>query len=104
MTDETIYIEDLPEWDASEFLDNEDIIRKYLADAATENNPELLALALENVARARGMTEIARLSGIDRKALYDMLQKGAVGQFEALSNVSRAVMKNLPAGKQPVAA
>ncbi len=56
-------ISELPDFDPAEYLDNEEAIAEYLTAIITENNPGLLAAALGDVAKARGMTDIAKASG-----------------------------------------
>ena len=57
---------DLPDFDAARYLDSEEAIAAYLTDILEANDPA----ALGDIARARGMSEIAKASGISREALY----------------------------------
>jgi probable addiction module antidote protein len=54
---EQVRAEDLPDFDAAEFLADEDSIAAYLAQVAAENDPVALAEAMETVARARGLRQ-----------------------------------------------
>ena len=63
-------IKSLPEFDAAPTLDNEAAVAAYLTDILEANDPALLAAALGDIARARGMSEIAKASGLTREALY----------------------------------
>ena len=65
-----IPISALPEFDAAPYLDSEEAIAAYLTDILQANDAALLASALGEIARARGMTEIAKTAGISREALY----------------------------------
>lgn len=65
---------DLPDFDAARYLDSEEAIAAYLTDILEPNDPALLAAALGDIARARGMSEIAKASGISREALYKALR------------------------------
>ncbi len=56
-----------------------------------ENDPAALAQALGTVARARGMTEIAKASGLAREALYKALRDDAHPRFETVSRVCHAL-------------
>lgn len=69
MTEKTekIKAEDLPEFDMAEHLDSEEAIVQYLSIVLEENDPAELAHALGTIARARGMTEVARSSGLLRE-------------------------------------
>ncbi|TXN19637.1 addiction module antidote protein [Methylobacterium sp. WL9] len=64
---------DLTDWDPSEYLDDEDAIQAYLNTAFEDGDPKLIASAIGDVARARGMTQIARDTGLAREALYRAL-------------------------------
>ena len=66
----TINVDDLPEFDPANYLDNEESIAVYLTGILEANDASLLASALGDIARARGMTEIAKAAGITREALY----------------------------------
>ncbi len=67
--------EDYTPWDASEVLAgvNEDGIIEYLIDALEENDPEFFARAMGDVARAKGMTNIAQETHLGRSSLYKAL-------------------------------
>ena len=64
-----IKISDLPEFDAAEYLNSEEDIAAYLTTVIEENDPALLAAALGDIARARGMSQVAKDAGIAREAL-----------------------------------
>lgn len=86
-----IRLEDLPEFDPAEFLDNDETIAAYLTSMLEENDPALLAAALGDIARARGMTEISKASGITREALYKALRPNSQPRFETISKVCTAL-------------
>jgi len=65
----------ITDWDPSEYLDNEESIRAYLNAAFEDGDPKLIASAIGDVARARGMTQIARETGFAREALYRALSE-----------------------------
>lgn len=91
---------DLPEFDATRYLDNEVAIAAYLTDILETNNAALLASALGDIARARGMTEIARSAGITREALYKALRPDSAPRFDTVSRVCAALGVRLVA--QPI--
>ena len=78
-------------FDAAEYLDDDEAVAEYLNSILEENNPSLLAAALGDVARARGMTEIAKASGLSREALYKALRDDADPRFETISRVLTAL-------------
>jgi probable addiction module antidote protein len=95
-----IKVDDLPEFDAAAYLDNEEAIAAYLTDILQGNDAGLLAAALGDIARARGMTEIAKAAGISREALYKALRAGSEPRFDTVSRVCTALGVRLVA--QPV--
>ena len=64
--DKKIKISELPEFDATRYLEDEQDIAMYLTCVLEENDAALLAAALGDIAEARGMTEVAKKAGIDR--------------------------------------
>ena len=58
---------------------------------ADANDPALLAAALGDIARARGMSEIAKASGITREALYKALRADAQPRFDTINRVCAAL-------------
>lgn len=56
----------LAPFDASEYLDNEEVIAEYLAAALEDPNPDVFLRAAANVAKARGLTAVAKASRLDR--------------------------------------
>ncbi len=86
-----IRIADLPEFDPAEHLKSEEDVAAYLTAIMEANNPALLAAALGDIARARGMSEIAKTSGITREALYKALRPNAQPRFDTISRVCEAL-------------
>ena len=94
---ETIRISDLPDFDITEHLEDDQAIAEYLTCVLEDGDPDLLVAALGDVARARGMTEIARKSGLAREALYRALRVGASPRFDTVMRVMRALGLNMVA-------
>ena len=86
-----IKVSDLPEFDVTEYLDDEQAIAQYLTIVIEENDPAALAQALGTIARARGMTQMAEASGLGREALYKALRPGAHPRFETIARVCTAL-------------
>ena len=97
---EKIRIADLPEFDITEHLEDDQAIAEYLTIVIEENDPALLAAALGDAARARGMTEIAKASGIAREALYKALRPESQPRFDTINRVCHALGVKLVA--QPI--
>lgn len=77
-----IKVADLPEFDAAHYLDSKTSIAAYLTDILKTNDASFLASALGDIARARGMTEIAKTAGITREALYKALRPDSAPRFD----------------------
>ena len=86
-----IKVDDLPEFDAAPYLDSEAAIAAYLTDILETNDAALLASALGDIARARGMSEIAKSAGITREALYKALRPGSAPRFDTVNRVCAAL-------------
>ncbi len=76
--------EKITDFDPAAYLDSEETIAEYLTAILEENNPDLLLSALSDVARARGMAQIAKDSGLGRESLYKALAPGATLQAPAI--------------------
>ncbi len=86
-----INVRNLPEFDPAQYLDNEESIAVYLTGILETNDAALLASALGDIARARGMTEIAKSAGITREALYKALRPDSAPRFDTISRVCTAL-------------
>jgi probable addiction module antidote protein len=78
-------------YDAAEFLETDEDIVAYLNAALEDGDPSLLAAALGDVARARGMTQLARETGITRDGLYKALSPSGNPSFATVQKVVRAL-------------
>ncbi|WP_207545758.1 addiction module antidote protein [Achromobacter insolitus] len=95
-----VKISELAEFDAAEHLRTEEDVAAYLTAVIEEDDPALLAAAIGDIARARGMTQVAKDSGIAREALYKALRPGSEPRFETISRVCAALGVRLVA--QPI--
>ena len=93
----TINIQDLPEFDITHYLNDELAISQYLSDVMEDGDPALLAAALGDIARARGMTEIAKAAGLTREALYKALRPNSYPRFDTMVRVCTALGVKLTA-------
>ena len=78
-------------FDLSRHLDDDDVIVEYLAAAAEDANPDVFIAALGDVAKARGMAQIARDAGLGRESLYKALSSGAHPRYEIIKDFLRSV-------------
>ena len=82
---------ELPDLDFSEHLDSETAISEYLTAIVEDGDPALLAAALGDIAKARGMAQIAAAAGLGREALYRALRPGAQPRFDTIARVCAAL-------------
>ena len=78
-------------FDPAKYLDDEEAIAAYLSDMMEGDEPGQLASALGDIARARGMTQIAIDSGLGREALYKALRPNSQPRFETIARVCKAL-------------
>ena len=78
-------------YDAAEFLDTDEDIVAYLNAALEDGDPSLVSAALGDVARARGMTQLAHETGITRDGLYKALSPSGNPSFATVQKVVRAL-------------
>ena len=86
-----VNVEDLPEFDLAEQLKSDEDIATYLSVVLEDDDPSELMHALGVVARARGMTEVARAAGVTREALYKALRPNSQPRFDTIARVCRAL-------------
>ncbi|MDR1275212.1 MAG: putative addiction module antidote protein [Candidatus Accumulibacter sp.] len=86
-----IRISDLKRFDVTEFLEDEEAIAEYMNAVLADNDPALLAAALGDIARARGMTQLARETGLSRESLYRGLSGERVPSADTLLKVIHAL-------------
>ena len=78
-------------WDAADYLNAEEDIVAYIDAALDEGDPALIAAALGDVARARGMTRVAADAGLGRESLYKALSPGGNPNLATVIKVMRAL-------------
>jgi probable addiction module antidote protein len=77
----------ISDFDASEFLDNEELIAEYLTAALEDENPDVFLTAVGNVAKAKGMSAIAESTGLGRESLYKAMAPGAKPRYDTVLKV-----------------
>ncbi|MBL0143577.1 MAG: putative addiction module antidote protein [Betaproteobacteria bacterium] len=78
-------------FDAARYLDDGAAIAEYLTAILEADDPDLLLRALGDVARAKGMAQVAKESGLGRESLYKALAPGAKPRFDTVLKVARAL-------------
>lgn len=88
-------------WDPAQHLETEEDMAAYLEAALEEGDPALVAAALGDIARAKGMTQLARETGLGRESLYKALSPTGNPEFATVMKVVAALGLKLhatPAG------
>lgn len=78
-------------FDASRYLTDDEAVAEYMNAVLEADDPDLLLLALGDIARARGMAQIAKETGLGRESLYKALTPGAKPRFDTVLKVARAL-------------
>jgi probable addiction module antidote protein len=78
-------------WDPAEHLDTEEDMAAYLEAALEEGDSALIAAALGDIARAKGMTQVARDAGLGRESLYKALSPSGNPEFSTILRVIQAL-------------
>lgn len=86
-----IHVADLPEFDMARQLKSEEDIAAFVTMAIEDGDAAELAHALGVAAKARGMSEIAKKTGITREALYKALKPNAKPRFDTINRVCAAL-------------
>jgi probable addiction module antidote protein len=78
-------------WDAAAYLDSEEAIVAYLAAAFEDGDPAVVTAALGDIARAKGMTRVARKAGLGRESLYKALSPNGNPELATVLRVVAAL-------------
>ncbi len=87
----------LEPFDASRYLTDDAAVAEYMTAVLETDDPDLLLLALGDIARARGMALVAQEAGLGRESLYKALAPGAKPRFDTVLKVARALGVRLTA-------
>lgn len=79
------------QWDAAAHLETDEDMAAYLEAALEDGDPALVTAALGDIARAKGMTQIARETGLGRESLYKALSPEGNPEFATVLKVVRAL-------------
>ncbi|MEX2516674.1 MAG: addiction module antidote protein [Gammaproteobacteria bacterium] len=95
----------LTRFDAADYLDSEEVIAEYLNAALEDEDPNVFLTAVGDVAKARGMTTLAKDAGLGRESLYKALAPGAKPRYDTVLKVIRALgieLQTAPSHQQPI--
>lgn len=77
-------------FDAASYLDSKEAIAEYLSAALEDENPDVFLAAISDVAKARGMAQLAKDTGLGRESLYKALAPGAKPRYDTVLRPMRA--------------
>ena len=91
-------IQKLKKWDIQDHLNTPEDVALFLEAVFEDGDPKLIAAALGDVARAKGMTGVARKAGVTREALYKALSERGDPKLATLLGVFKALGLRLSCG------
>lgn len=97
---EKLKVSEMPEFDMADYLDSDEAVAEYLTQVLADGDSAELVRALGHIAKARGMAQIAKDSGLGRESLYKALRPDAQPRFDTVLRVCAALGVRLVA--QPV--
>ena len=78
-------------FDAADYLNNDETIAEYLTAALEDPNPDVFLVAVRDVARARGIAQVAKDAGLGRESLYKALTPGAKPRYDTVLRLLHAM-------------
>ena len=78
-------------FDIAEMLDTPEVIAAYLAEAMADDDPKMFLMALGDVARAKGMNDMAKATGLGRQSLYKAFNGNVEPKFSTVRKVVKAL-------------
>ncbi len=78
-------------FDAARYLTDDEAIAEYMTAVLDTEDTELFLLALSDIARAKGMAQVAKDAGLGRESLYKALAPGAKPRLDTILKVARAL-------------
>jgi len=82
---------ELRAFNVADYLTDDQAMADYLTAVLDDGDASLLAAALGDIARARGMTDIAKSTGLTREALYKALRADSAPRFDTIQKVCGAL-------------
>lgn len=79
------------EYETARYLDSEEMITEYLAACLEDPNPDVFLSALGEVAKARGVAQLAKDTGLSRESLYKTFSPGTKPRFETILKITKAL-------------
>ena len=88
---------ELKPYNPVEFLQNEEEIISYLNDAYSDDDPNVFLVALGHIAKAKGMGNLAKVTGLNRESLYKALSGDTQPRWDTVQRVMKGLKINLKA-------
>ena len=78
---------EVTQFDISQYLDDKEVIAQYLSQILEDGNMDELLESLGNIAKAKGISQIAQETGLGRESLYKTFNKGTKPKFDTIMKV-----------------
>ncbi|MEA1913860.1 MAG: addiction module antidote protein [Campylobacterota bacterium] len=78
---------EITQFDIAQYLDDKEVIAEYLSQILEDGNIDELLEALGNIAKAKGMSQIAKDTGLGRESLYKTFHKGTKPKFDTIMKI-----------------
>ncbi len=75
------------DFDVSQYLDSKEMIAEYLSQVLEDGDMDELLSAIGHIAKAKGMTQVAKDTGLGRESLYKAFAKGSKPKFDTVLKV-----------------
>jgi probable addiction module antidote protein len=87
-------------FDAADYLESEETIAEYISAALEDPNPDVFLAAVRDVAKARGMAQLAADADLGRESLYKALAPGAKPRYDTVLKLLHALSIKLAASPE----
>lgn len=82
---------EIRDFDISEYLDDKEVIAEYLSQVLADGDTDELLEAIGNIAKAKGMSQIAKDTGLGRESLYKTFSKGTKPRFDTIMKILQSL-------------
>ena len=84
----------LTTFDISQYLDSDEMIAEYLSQVLKDGDTDEFLEAIGHIAKAKGMSQIAKDTGLGRESLYKAFQEGSKPRFETVMKAVKSLGMN----------
>lgn len=82
---------EISKFEVSDYLHDKEVVREFLTAALEEDNPDFFIVSLAAVAKARGMSQLAKEAGLSEECLRNALAEGSMPSFETIQKITKAL-------------